>query len=194
MAGKMEIDLALTNLEAGKFSFRMVDAIKEHIDGLEKELGAVRDLHAGAVSDLKRQELANWRLEGEVRKLNAKVYALLRANMLTEIAVREATAAMARVGEFLEAVKKEAVPAAIGLTRKTYLETKPVAIKAGAYLLAATRNHAAPAAAMLAQKALREMKPLTLRIGAYLQMAQKRARASLEKALAYLSTLNKNAA
>ena len=41
MSEKMKIDVALANLEAGKFSFRMVDAIKDHISRVENELAVV---------------------------------------------------------------------------------------------------------------------------------------------------------
>lgn len=98
MSNEMQIDVALANLEAGRFSFRTVDAIKTHVDSLERELEALRGLHGEAVRDLKRQEYAIWRLEGELTKSNARVYALLKANMLTEQACRQ-TGALAASGK-----------------------------------------------------------------------------------------------
>ncbi len=86
MSNEMQIDVALTHLEAGRFSFRMVDAIKSHIDKLERELAVAQDLHSHAIRDVKRQEYVVWRLEGELKKSNARVYALLKANRLTEAA------------------------------------------------------------------------------------------------------------
>jgi hypothetical protein len=107
MADKLTIELALTNLEAGKFSFRMVDAIKDHIDRLENELKVVNSLHASALTDLKQRELANWRLEGELRKANAKIHTLLKTNMLTEKAFHELTPVAVRMGEYLKIVKAQ---------------------------------------------------------------------------------------
>jgi hypothetical protein len=139
MASKMEIEFALSDLEAGKFSFRMVDAIKEHVDKLENELEVVRSLHADAISDLRRQELTNWRLEGEVRKLNAKIYALLKANMLTETAIREMTAVAIKMAEFLRLAKKHAAPTANMLMERAFKEMTPLAIKMGGYLRVAKK-------------------------------------------------------
>ena len=50
MASNMEIELALTNLEAGKFSFRMVDAIKDRLEKLENEVTLLRGLHGAAMN------------------------------------------------------------------------------------------------------------------------------------------------
>lgn len=52
MPGEMKIDAALADLEAGKFSFRMVDAIKNHFNKLECELEVTRSPHASAVDVL----------------------------------------------------------------------------------------------------------------------------------------------
>ena len=56
MPNEMKIDAALADLEAGKFSFRMVDAIKNHVQRLESELEVTRSLHASAVRELKLQD------------------------------------------------------------------------------------------------------------------------------------------
>jgi len=52
-------------------------------------LKLARGRHDGVIGDLKLQQIANWRLEGELTKLNAQIYALLRANILTEKAYGE---------------------------------------------------------------------------------------------------------
>jgi len=41
----------------------VVDAIKDHISGLENELKLARGRHDGVIGDLKLQQIANWRLE-----------------------------------------------------------------------------------------------------------------------------------
>ena len=58
MASNMEIELALTNLEAGKFSFRMVDAIKDHLEKLEKEVTLLQGLQGELLCDLREQQIA----------------------------------------------------------------------------------------------------------------------------------------
>ncbi|MEK4031775.1 hypothetical protein WOC76_20575 [Methylocystis sp. IM3] len=83
MPSEMKIDAALADLEAGKFSFRMVDAIANHVKKLESELEVTRRLHASAVRELRLQEYANWKLERELTSLNARIQALFRANILT---------------------------------------------------------------------------------------------------------------
>lgn len=92
MSNEMQIDLALANLEAGRFSFRTVEAVKSHIEKLERELAVIQDLHGGAIQDLKRREYAVWRLEAELTRSNARVHDLVRANMLTEAACRHGAA------------------------------------------------------------------------------------------------------
>ena len=106
MSEKMKIDVALTNLEASKFSFRMVDAIKDHIGGLENELEVARDRHDSVIRDLKLQQIANWRLEAELTKLNAQIYALLKQIMPTKSALRELTPYANKTGECLVVLKK----------------------------------------------------------------------------------------
>src|SRR5512137_246977 len=103
MPTEMKIDAALADLEAGKFSFRMVDAIKNHVQKLECELDVTRSLHASAVRDLKLQEYATWRLEREVTSLNARIEALLRANILTEEAYRMMRPIAIEVGKYFSA-------------------------------------------------------------------------------------------
>ncbi len=100
MPSEMKIDAALADLEAGKFSFRMVDAIENHVKKLESELEVTRSLHASAVRELKLQEYANWKLERELTSLNARIRALLRANILTEEAYRKMTPIVIEIGKY----------------------------------------------------------------------------------------------
>jgi hypothetical protein len=103
MPGNIKIDVALADLEAGKFSFRMVDAIKNHIGKLESELEVTHSLHANAVRELKLQEYSNWRLEREITSLNARTQALLRANMLTENVCRMMKPIAVEIGKYFSA-------------------------------------------------------------------------------------------
>jgi len=181
MTGKMEIELAVSNLKAGKFSFRMVDAILDHLDklgnevaGLENELAVARSLHASAVSDLRRQELANWRLESEMRKLNANIYALIKANILTETALRETKIVATKMGDYLLLARKNAAPAANTLIKKAVREITPAVIKLGEYLQLLMK-HALPQAKLLIEKAARETTPVAIKMGENLQLVAKRA-------------------
>ncbi len=108
MATKTEGERALADLEAGKFSFPMVDAIRDHVNKLETELQRVSTLHDGAVNQLRRQEYTILRLEAELRKVNARLYALLKANILTEIALRETKRGAVKFVEFLPVARKHA--------------------------------------------------------------------------------------
>ncbi|RTL86934.1 MAG: hypothetical protein EKK29_08270 [Hyphomicrobiales bacterium] len=92
MSNEMQVEAALANLEAGRFSFRTVDAIKSHIEKMERELAVVQELHGDAIRELKRQEYAVWRLESELTRSNARVYALIRANVLSEATCSQARA------------------------------------------------------------------------------------------------------
>jgi hypothetical protein len=108
MATKTEGERALADLEAGKFSFPMVDAIKDHVNKLETELRHVSTLHDGAVNELRQQEYTILRLEAELRKVNARLYALLKANILTETALRETKRGAVKFVEFLPVARKHA--------------------------------------------------------------------------------------
>jgi len=189
MSNKMKIDVALANLEAGKFSFKMIDAIKDHISSLENELEVVRGLHDSAIRDLKQQEFANWKQEGELRRLNARIYALLKANMLTEKVYGGITPVVMKMGEYFEASMKFA-----GAT----LERAMADLKAGSLKSQAADSNAKIYAllkeTMPAKSALREMTPCANRMGEYLEVFRKHADAYLDKASAYLSTLHKTAA
>ncbi|PPD45211.1 MAG: hypothetical protein CTY15_05015 [Methylocystis sp.] len=181
MATKMEIQTALAHLEAGKFSFRMVDAIKDHVATLEGELSGVSALHAGAVKDLANQEYANARLEAELRKVNARMYALMKANALTEIAVRETSRGAVMLRDYASVAGKQSVEfSKKALAYLAKLDVQSEVEKA--------RSHP------MTQKALREMQPALVKAKEYLPVVKKQVAATVEKATAYIATLNKKAA
>jgi hypothetical protein len=176
MANKMDIELALANLEAGKFSFRMVDTIKDRLEKLENEVTLLRQLHSEAMCDLRQQQLAAWRLESETTRLNAKIHALLKANALTEKASRAVTPLMSRAGESLQNLLQQAKPAAIRLLEKAIDGMASLAVKL----------------VKLAHQA-QDSSPAT-KVGESLEVLKKQAGASLEKTPAPLSVSGKNAA
>lgn len=193
MSTEMNIDEALAQLEAGKFSFRMVDALRGHIGRLESELDVVRALHASAIRDVRLQEYANWRLEREVARANAKIHALVRANILTEKAQREIApraAALAQYGEASMKVCRSALEQAAADYRSGKLQAR---VAEGFSKLRASLDALAPAPETVgefrahAQDALRRLQPLMAQF-----MAQ--AAAAAEKAAAYLSNLRKTSA
>lgn len=186
MSNEMKINAALANLEAGKFSFQMVDAITEHVRKLETELDAARSLHADIVHELKRQQYANWRLEGELRKLNAKIYAVLKANILTEIAYREMTFVATKIGEYFDVFKKSAgatLDRSIADLQSGKLQSRVVE-ESG-------RLYSKLKANMPTDEALQATTPY---IEKYQDSLKKHLGASLEKAAAYISTLKKTPA
>jgi hypothetical protein len=129
MASKMDIALALANLEAGKFSFRMVDAIKEQLEKLESEVTLLREQHVELTNDLRLQQIANWRLEGETTRLNAKIHSLVRANALTEKASHTAASAATHAGESLRLFQEQATPLATRLLEKAIDGMAALAVK-----------------------------------------------------------------
>jgi hypothetical protein len=189
MSDQMKIDAALANLEADKFSLRMVDAIKNHISGLENELEVVRGLHSIAIRDLNRVELSNWRLEGELKKLNAKIHALLKANVLTEKAYAGLTVVALKTGAFFVVSKKFAGPA----LQRVIADLKSGKLQSQC-VDAAAKLYALLKEIMPTRSTLREMTAYADKLGEYLAVAQKYGGAQLEKASAYLATLNKTAA
>ncbi|PPC96972.1 MAG: hypothetical protein CTY36_11555 [Methylocystis sp.] len=213
MATNTEGERALADLEAGKFSFPMVDSIRDHVNQLEAELQRARtelqrvnSLHEGAVNQLRQQEFAILRLEGELRKLNARLYALLKANVLTEIALREVKRGAVKFVELLPVARKhaeEGSKAALAYLSTIDLRAKVEAVKAHpltektlAWLanldLRAewTKLKTHP----LTTKALSELRPVLLKAKDYLPVVQKRIAALVEKATAYISELQKKAA
>lgn len=210
MATEMEIQTALANLEAGKFSFRMVDAIKDRIATLESELSSVSVLHADAVKDLRQREFTISRLEAELRKANASVHALLKANALTELTVRETKRGAVMIRDYVPVAREHTV----ALSKKTIaflssvdlkaefekLKVNPQAQKALAWLAALdlTAEWNKLKAHPLTEKALRELQSLFAKAQAvakqYAPGAQKQISALVEKVSAYIAQLNKKAA
>jgi len=189
MSEKMKIDVALANLEAGKFSFLLVDAIKDHISRVENELAVVHGLHASAIGDLKRQELANWRHENELRRLNAQVYALLRANVLTEKAYTGMAFAAVKMRPYFKAAMKFAAAALAQVmadVKSGKLQSQCVDSAAKIYALLKP--------IMPTQSTLEEIKPYAQKTREYLAIAWKFVAAQSAKASAYLATLYNNVA
>lgn len=108
MSNEMQVEAALANLEAGRFSFRTVGAIKSHIEKMERELTVVQELHGDAIRELKRQEYAIWRLESELTRSNARVYALIRANALSEATCSHARALASEANAYGQAIASKA--------------------------------------------------------------------------------------
>ncbi|CCJ07154.1 hypothetical protein [Methylocystis sp. SC2] len=213
MATKTDGERALADLEAGKFSFPMVDAIRDHVNHLDAELERARtelqrvnSLHEGTMNQLRQQEYTILRLEGELRKLNARLYALLKANVLTEMALRETTRGAVKFIELLPVARKhaeESSKAALAYLSTIDLQAKVEAVKAHpltektlAWLanldLRAewTKLKTHP----LTTKAVGELRPALLKAKDYLPIVQKRINALVEKASAYIAELQKKAA
>jgi hypothetical protein len=213
MATKTDGERALADLEAGKFSFEMVDAIRAHVTYLETELQRagtemerVSALHDGAANELRQQEYKVLRLEAELRALNARVYALLKANALTQTALGMAKRGAVSVVEYLpvarnyaEAGLKQTLAylATVDFKGKfEELKAHPMTEKARAWLAnldvpaewTKLKTHPLP------KKALSELQPVLLHAREYLPVAQKRIAALVEKATAYIAQLQKKAA
>lgn len=206
MATKMDIESAFAELEAGKFSFRMIDALKQHVSKLETELESANALHDSAVKELRQREYTIDRLEAELRKVNAKIHALLRANALTDIAVRETRNGAVMLRDYLPVARDQA----IALSKKTVAllatvdlkaefekaKAHPLTQKALAWLanldLQAEWNKLQ--SHPLTEKARRELQPLLVRLKDYLPVAQKQIAALVDKASAYIASLNKKTA
>jgi len=188
MSDTDHIDAALAKLEAGKFSFQMVEAIKSHIGRIENELATTSSLHAAAVAELQHQQYAVWRLESEVQKLNGKIHALVRANLLTEKADRAAAVAFAKMAEYFEISKTYAVEtarAAAADVKKGELPAPIVRARAQAQALQAR---------LFNEKTAAEMEPYVRKAAEGLEIARKQALLLAERLAAYLATLHKTAA
>jgi uncharacterized protein YhbP (UPF0306 family) len=206
MAAKTDIELALANLEAGKFSFRMVETIKDHISTLETDLALAKSESESAAKTLLEREFTIARLEAELRKVNAKVHALVKANALTEAAMRESArgAVMLReagavAGEQAVALSKKTVAWLSSVDVKAEVEkakAHPLTVKAQARLAAFDlqaewkKLQAHP----LTEKALREFETALGKAQDYLPVARKQFAALVEKAQAFIANLNKKAA
>lgn len=206
MATKTEGERALADLAAGKFSFPMVDAIRDHMQTLETELSCARTelervngLHESALNQLRQKDYAIGRLEGELRHLNARVYALLKANALTEAALRETKRGAAKFVEYLPVARKHAEDGA--KMAWTYLSNLDVqgkfeALKAHP-ITEKTRVWLAnldPQAEWmklkthpLTKKALDALQTALVQAREQYPVVQKRIAATVEKATAYIS-------
>ena len=184
MATKTDGERALADLEAGKFSFEMVDAIRAHVTYLETELQRagtemerVSALHDGAANELRQQEYKVLRLEAELRALNARVYALLKANALTQTALGVAKRGAVSVVEYLPVARNYAEA---GLKQTlAYLATVDFKGK-----FEELKAHP------MTETALREIERLAVKFVEYLPVARMHAEKGSKQALAYLSTVD----
>ena len=186
MSIEMKIEAALAKLEAGKFSFQMVDAIKNHVTQLERELDVIRDLHASAIRELKLQEYANWRLERDLKRSNAKIYTLLQANRVTESAYQAMAPIALKSRDSIDASAKavgRALERGVADLKSGELQSRLADETAKLYQLLKTH---APR-----EEIVREMRAWAIKIGEYAQVFKKHASAAVASALAYLSSLHK---
>lgn len=213
MAAKMDIELALAELEAGKFSFRMIEAIKEHLATLECDLARANGAHESAASAyesaanaLRQREYTILRLEAELRRVNARVHALVKANALTETALRETKRCASVLGDFLVVSRRYAV----ALVKKAFAWLSSVDYKAE-FEKAKSSSLSQEAQAYFAkldlqakwkklmahpatEKALREFQAALGTARDYSPVVQKQAAALVEKAQAFIANLHKKAA
>lgn len=206
MAARTNIELALAELEAGKFSFRMVETIKDHVATLEGELGRANSAYESAANALRQQEYTISRLEAELRKVNARVHALVKANALTETAMRETKRGALALRDFLLIARQHAV----ALSKKAFVRLSTVNLKDS---LERAKSHplTQKAQAGLAnfdpqaewkkleahpftEKALRELQTVLVKAQEYLPVAQKQLAALVDKAMAFIAKLHNKAA
>ncbi len=213
MAMKLEGRRALADLAAGKFSFEMVDAIKDHVGALETELERVRTeaervgaQYERSVNAARQQEYKIFRLEADLRTANARIYALLKANALTQTAVGEAKRGVASVVEYLPVARKhaeEGSKAALAYLATVDFKGKFEALKAHPATkktIAWLANVDVPAewtklkTHPLTKKALSELRQVLLKAKEYSPVARKQIVALVEKVTAYIAQLQKKAA
>jgi hypothetical protein len=206
MTVKTDIELALADLEAGKFSFRMVETIKNHVATLERDFATATSVQESAAKMLRQQEYTIARLEGELRKVNARVHALVKANALTETAMRESKRCALLLRDFLTVASRYAV----ALIKKAFawlssIDYKAEFEKAKSYPLAQNAQTSLANLDLQAEwkkftshpvteKALRELQAALGKAQEYLPVAQKQAAALIEKAAAFIADLTKKAA
>jgi predicted translin family RNA/ssDNA-binding protein len=175
MPGEMKIDAALADLEAGKFSFRMADTIKNHVNKLESELEVTRSLHGSAVRELKLQEYANWRLQ-----------ALLTANILTEKAYRKMRPIAIEIGKYFSA-SLECAGAA--------LERATANLKSGKFqsqlVDSSLKLYEFLRANAPTEETFREIRHYAIKMGEFFQVLKRHAAMGIARATAYLSDLHK---
>lgn len=206
MAAKTDIERALAELEAGKFSFRMVGIIKDYIATLEGDIAAAKRESESAAKTLLQQEFTIARLEGELRKVNARVHALVKANALSEAALREGK----RGAVFMRDASVVAGEQAVASSKKALAWLSTVDLKAE-FEKAKSCPPMQDAQARLAQldlqaewkklqahpltvKASRELQSLFGKAQEYLPTARKQAAALVDKAAAFIANLHNKAA
>ncbi len=165
----------------------MVDAIKNHLSKLERELEVTRRLHVSAVRELRLQEYANWRLENELKRLNARINAILRANILMEKAYKKTAPVAVQTGKYFDALLKVAAAA---------LERAAAAVKSGEFqaqfVSASSKLYELLKANLpTEEEALREMQHYAVKMGEYLRVLKKHAAAGAMRTAAYLTNLRK---
>ncbi|MBM3551106.1 MAG: hypothetical protein FJX45_04930 [Alphaproteobacteria bacterium] len=213
MAMKLEGRRALADLAAGKFSFEMVDAIKDHVGALETELERVRTeaertgaQYERSVNAARQQEYRIFRLEADLCAANARVYALLKANALTQTAVGAAKRGVESVVEYLPVARKHAEDgskaalaylATVDFKGKfEALKAHPMTEKAIAWLAELdvqaewTKLKTHP----LTQRALSELQQGLLKAKEYSPVVQKQIAVAVEKTTAYIAERQKKAA
>ncbi len=206
MSAKTDIELALADLEAGKFSFRMVETIKDYVSTLENDLACAKTEAESAAKTLRQQEFTIARLEMELRKVNARVHALVRANALTEAAIRETKSGAVLLrdagliaGEQAVALSKKTVAWLSTVDMRAELEkakSYPLAQEAQARLahLDLQAEWKKLQAHPLTEKALKELQVALGKAQENLPAAQKQLAALVEKATAFIQKLSRNAA
>lgn len=177
MAINTEGKRALADLAAGKFSFEMVDAIKDHVSALETELESVAARQDGAANELRQQAYVISRLEADLRKANASFYALMKANALTEFALRETKRGAVMLAEYLPVAGAHAAEG----SKKALAYLSTVDLKAEFENI---KGHPTT------EKALRQIERLAIWVGDYLPVARKYAEEGSKKAMAYLATVD----
>ncbi|WP_442754655.1 hypothetical protein ACNHKD_16925 [Methylocystis sp. JAN1] len=206
MAARTDIDVALAELEAGKFSFRMVETIKDHVATLEADLGRANTAYESAANTLRQQEYTISRLEAELRKANARIHTLVKANALTEAAMREGKRCALALREFLliacehaVVLIKKALAWLSTVDLKDSLErakSHPLTQKAQAGIanLDLQAEWKKLQAHPLTEKARRELQTALVKMQEYLPVAQKQLAALVDKALAFIAKLHNKAA
>ena len=126
MTQDYNVDKALKDLDQGKFSFQMVDCIREHIQKQREELIELEGFKTRAKTDLAQYELKTIRLEQDLRVANTAIVRLLKTNALLEQGIAATKYGVARFAEV-----------AAPKIRQFAVEAQPYAIEAGKYAQAA---------------------------------------------------------
>ncbi len=99
MSKKMKIEDALIHLEAGKFSFRVVDCVKNHIETQGNELEVIRHLHQQAVRDVLLRDYEIFILEKKLKSVNAKLHLSIRTHVILEKSLEASKAGFLKLKE-----------------------------------------------------------------------------------------------